>query len=211
MRVTTNHELPPKNLEERFKAFCEIFNTKLVSRDEYRVFNILMRVKLWQLCHNDTVPVARHRLNDILGRKNHLFHIVFPSIWPFITSSSVFSLLSSFAFYFNGVVSLKRVILFSVLTVCCTTGRFCAIIDEATYKGHHTLVVRNGIKIGSILLSVSEAVLFSALFRTFFYFTLLPSAQVAFTAPAPGIYNVHYLGVPFSNTCLLTCSSLSVT
>jgi len=36
--------------------------------------------KLLQICIKDQMPNSKVNLNNILGRKSHLFHVVFPSV-----------------------------------------------------------------------------------------------------------------------------------
>lgn len=152
-----------------------------------------------------------YKLNNVLGRKLHLFHVVFPSIWPFLTSIGAFLLLSCILFVINNIVSSSSLIIILLFLIISAIFWFRAIIDEATFKGHHTLVVRNGLIYGFWLFIISEIMLFFGLFWAFFNCAISPAIQVGLIIPALSVENVPYLGVPLFNTALLLCSSLSVT
>jgi len=161
--------------------------------------------------YSDLNETARYKLNKVLGRKLHLFHVVFPSIWPILTSISLFLLLSCILFIINKLTSSISLFILVLFVLCSLIFWFRAIIDEATYKGHHTLVVRNGLTYGFWLFIASEIMLFFGLFWAFFNCAISPAIQVGLLIPALSIENVPYLGVPLFNTALLLCSSLSVT
>lgn len=87
----------------------------------------------------------------------HLFHLVAPSAWPLLTSFAAFFLVSGMAFYMHQVSYGGYALIFGLLCVLyCVTLWFNDIIDESTYAGHHTLAVRQGLRIGFILFVVSE-------------------------------------------------------
>jgi len=98
-------------------------------------------------------------------KQYHTFHLVNPSPWPFFGSFSVFSLAGGFTMYLHnyqggGFISLLG--LFLVIFTMFVWWR--DIIREATFQGHHTLVVQRGLRIGVILFIVSEVMFFVAFF-----------------------------------------------
>ena len=194
-----------KDLSNEFKrqATFDVILSKL---------NKKSRDFLLNLCMKDQNVNAKYKLNKVLGRKSHLFHVVFPSIWPFLTSMGAFFFLSYLLFVVNDVENAVKHLFFAFLFLGWSVHHwFRAIIDEATFKGHHTLVVRRGLIYGFWLFIASEIMLFFGLFWAFFHCSISPAIQVGFLIPAAGIQNVPYLGVPLFNTSLLLCSSLSVT
>ena len=55
---------------------------------------------------------------------------------------------------------------------------FFDIITEATFEGHHTIKVQNGLRLGVYLFIVSEVMFFFSFFVAFFYTSLAPSAEI---------------------------------
>lgn len=112
--------------------------------------------KLANICVKEQKATAKKNLNNVLGRRSHLFHVVFPSIWPFLTSIAAFFFVSSLLFFINNLDTKRFFIYALIMLLLSLGGWFRAIIDEATFKGYHTLVVRKGLHLGFWLFLVSE-------------------------------------------------------
>ena len=52
------------------------------------------------------------------------------------------------------------------------------VIRESTFQGHHTEVVKKGLKIGMLLFILSEVCFFVAFFWAFFHSSLSPAVEL---------------------------------
>ena len=52
------------------------------------------------------------------------------------------------------------------------------VIREATFQGHHTEVVKRGLKIGMLIFILSEVCFFVAFFWAFFHSSLAPAVEL---------------------------------
>ena len=108
--------------------------------------------------------------------RRHLFHIVEPSACPVLVALGIFLLTSGFALYTHNIIEGPFVLLTGLLIILLTV--FCwfwDIINESTYFGYHTLVVRNGLKSGFLSFIISEIMLFFGFFWAFFHSAICPS------------------------------------
>lgn len=145
------------------------------------------------------------------GRK-HLFHIVFPSIWPLLTSISVFFVVSGFIYFIHRIWFGGWFFLFGImLLLYCSYFWFSDIIIESTFLGYHTLIVKKGLKLGFLLFLVSEFMLFFGFFWAFFHSSICPSILLGSIWPPVGITVISFIGYPFFNTVLLVVSGFAVT
>lgn len=147
---TSNIELTNANI---FNIMREILEVDV----NFKNLDSASQLKLLNICAKDYKSKKKNKLNNVLGRKSHLFHVVFPSIWPFLTSVAAFFFLSSLLFLFNGIEGAVKIFFFAfLLLLIFMYCWFRTIIDEATFKGHHTLVVRRGLIYGFWLFIASE-------------------------------------------------------
>ena len=130
------------------------------------------------------------------------YHLVDQSPWPILAS---FSLLITtlgavlyFHFYEIGAYALSfgLISLFTVLFLW-----FKDVVREATFQGHHTLKVKNGIKLGLILFILSEVLFFAGFFWAFFHSSLVPAISLGSVWPPLGINSLN----PSPGTHSLCC------
>jgi len=144
--------------------------------------------------------------------KRHLFHIVDPSPWPILAAIGAFLLTSGLAFHMHRILYGGYILLFGgSLLVMVAFHWFRDIINESTYLGYHTLVVRSGLKSGFLLFIASEVMLFLGFFWAFFHSALCPSAEFASIWPPLGIPVIKFFHYPLLNTVILLVSGFSVT
>jgi len=88
---------------------------------------------------------------------------------------------------------------------------FSDIVDEATFGGYHTKVVKFGLRLGFMLFIVSEMMLFFGFFWAFFHAALCPSVEIGSIFPPQGIYPIVTRDFPLFNTFVLIVSGITVT
>lgn len=145
-------------------------------------------------------------------RTRHLFHLVDPSPWPLVSAFSAFFFLSGLAFSMHNLYYSD--IFFFIAFIMLLTSMyfwFLDIVQEATYAGHHTLVVRAGLRYGFLLFIFSEIMLFFGFFWAFFHSSFCPSILLGGQWPPVGIIIIPVEEFPLFNTALLIISGFSVT
>lgn len=150
-------------------------------------------------------------------KEKHQFHLVDSSLLPVVTGFSVMLVVMSLVFYwhpsavpvvnhFDGLlVQLAFFIFISVLF-----SWFVTVVKESS-QGHHTKVVRNGLRYGMALFIVSEIMFFFAFFWGFFHFSLSPSIAIGCVWPPRSIQSMDIWGLPLVNTLLLLTSGATIT
>ncbi|HSF93052.1 MAG TPA: cytochrome c oxidase subunit 3 [Paracoccaceae bacterium] len=142
--------------------------------------------------------------------KNHDYHILKPSIWPFIGALSAFVLLSGSVMFFhdNG----PWIMLAGFAMVFYTMyGWWKDVIAEGE-AGDHTNVVVIGLRYGVILFITSEVMFFVAWFWSFFKHALYPMTEGAGGVwPPVGIETFDPWHLPLINTLILLCSGCFAT
>jgi len=144
--------------------------------------------------------------------KKHLFHIVDPSPWPIISALGAFFMLSGVVFYIHDIFFGGYFALLGLTLVALSAFFwFFDIVQEATYVGHHTLVVRAGLRFGFLLFIASEIMLFFGFFWAFFHASYSPAIVLGYDWPPVGVTAIPVFEFPLFNTALLIISGLSIT
>ncbi|WP_027840769.1 cytochrome c oxidase subunit 3 [Pyruvatibacter mobilis] len=155
--------------------------------------------------------------------KNHDYHLVDPSPWPFVGS------VSAFVMMLGGVVAMKpgtfgmegswlffigfAMVLYTML------GWWRDVVKEAEHQGHHTPVVQLHHRYGMVLFIASEVMFFVAWFWAYFDASLFTGevaqyARVEATGgvwPPVGIETFDPFHLPLMNTLILLTSGTTVT
>ncbi|NVO24282.1 cytochrome c oxidase subunit 3 [Donghicola sp. C2-DW-16] len=141
--------------------------------------------------------------------KNHDYHVLPPSIWPFLGAVAGFIML------FGAVLWMKEsgpwmfaIGFVGVLYVMF--GWWSDTVSE-NFAGDHTPVVRIGLRYGFILFIMSEVMFFAAWFWTFFKHALYPMPAVGGVWPPEGIETFDPWHLPLINTLILLCSGAACT
>ncbi|MAY31970.1 MAG: cytochrome c oxidase subunit 3 [Rhodovulum sp.] len=145
--------------------------------------------------------------------KNHDYHIINPSIWPFLGSVGALIML-------YGAVRLMHdegiaMFLVGLAMVAYVMFAWWSDVVSESRAGDHTPVVRIGLRYGFILFIMSEVMFFVAWFWSFFKHALYPmgpeSPAVDGVWPPVGIETFDPWHLPLINTLILLCSGAAAT
>nr|QBZ38152.1 cytochrome c oxidase subunit III [Matsumuramata muiri]QWW90532.1 cytochrome c oxidase subunit III [Matsumuramata muiri] len=143
-------------------------------------------------------------------KKNHPFHLVTKSPWPFLSSFSLMSMLIASINF----LTFKEIqfMLFTMLILSFNLYQWWRDVSrESSIKGDHTLIVKKMIKLGMILFIISEVMFFFSFFWSFFHSSLAPNFELGMKWPPKGITPFNPLEIPLLNTIILVSSGASIT
>jgi cytochrome c oxidase subunit 3 len=145
--------------------------------------------------------------------KHHDYHILHPSIWPFLGAAGGFVMLFGAVLWMHGygpwMFAAGAVVVAYVMFAWWSD-----VIAEA-HGGDHTPVVRIGLRYGFILFIMSEVMFFSAWFWSFFKHAMYPGGPTQpeeyLTWPPHGIETFDPWHLPLINTLILLLSGAACT
>jgi cytochrome c oxidase subunit 3 len=152
--------------------------------------------------------------------KNHDYHIIPPSPWPFYGAISALVMLIGAILGFHG----ESYVIFLVgfAAACYVAYNWWSDVVSESKAGDHTPVVVIGLRYGVILFIISEVMFFSAWFWNFFKHAIFPAPDIegarASTLDLPvgawppeGIVTFDPWHLPLINTLILLLSGCTVT
>jgi cytochrome c oxidase subunit 3 len=143
------------------------------------------------------------------GQRQHDYHILPPSIWPFLGAAGGYDMLYGLVLLFHGHGPWVGLIGFA--TVIYTMYCWWSDVIAESRIGDHTPVVQIGLRYGMIMFIISEVMFFSAWFWSFFKNALYPMAAIDHTWPPPGVETFDPWHLPLINTLILLCSGCAAT
>lgn len=146
--------------------------------------------------------------------KNHDYHILHPSIYPFLGSVGAFVMLWGGAHWMKGQWG-PAVFLLGLGVVLGTMAGWWIDVAREGEQGDHTPVVQIGLRYGIILFIISEVMFFAAWFWAFFKNALYPMGPMSPLRdgvwPPEGIQTFDPWHLPLINTLILLLSGVAVT
>lgn len=151
--------------------------------------------------------------------KNHDYHILTPSIWPFLGAVCGFVMLFGAVLFISPKIEHNQpyVFLAGLLGVLYVMYGWWSETVRENIEGDHTPVVRIGLRYGVIMFIMSEVMFFSAWFWAFFKNALYPmdpngnSPAVDGVWPPAGIETFDPWHLPLINTLILLLSGCAAT
>lgn len=145
--------------------------------------------------------------------KNHDYHILAPSIWPFLGALMAFIMLLGAVLWLHDITPFLFFIGFAgVLYVMYAW--WSDVVGDA-HSGDHTPVVSLGLRYGFIMFIMSEVMFFAAWFWSFFKNAMYPmtegSPKIDGVWPPIGIETFDPWHLPLMNTLILLCSGAAAT
>jgi cytochrome c oxidase subunit 3 len=147
------------------------------------------------------------------GAKNHPYHILPPSAWPFVGSMAALLLTGGGVMWMHDHPAGIYVTALGLLGVLFTMFSWWADVIREAHAGDHTPVVQLHLRYGMILFIASEVMFFVAWFWAYFNAALFPSAveSVGGHWPPEGMEVLDPFGWPLVNTMILLCSGTTIT
>ncbi len=142
--------------------------------------------------------------------KNHDYHILNPSVWPFIGAVGGFTMLFGAVLFFHDYG--PWLLLIGAALIAYVMFAWWSDVVTESHVGDHTPVVQIGLRYGFILFIMSEVMFFSAWFWNFFKHALYPMEEGSGGVwPPVGIETFDPWHLPLINTLVLLASGAAAT
>jgi cytochrome c oxidase subunit III len=147
--------------------------------------------------------------------KNHDYHILPPSIWPFLGAVGAFVMLFGAVLWMHDMGPWLGLI--GLATVLYVMFAWWSDVVHESQVGDHTPVVSIGLRYGFIMFIMSEVMFFAAWFWSFFKHAMYPihpeglSPAIDGVWPPAGIETFDPWHLPLINTLILLCSGAAAT
>jgi len=142
----------------------------------------------------------------------HGNHIVEPSLWPIITSFSLFGFLYVLALTSHGYIGNPIFVILNILTLFFSIILWTKdVVIESTFLGDHTLKVRKGIIMAYLLFLLTEILFFVGIFWAYIHSSMGPTVEIGSMWPPIDIISIGPLELPLFNTIILLSSGATIT
>ena len=138
------------------------------------------------------------------------FLAVQTSLWPFIVSFILFSVIGNVVLWINIKITLSSVLFPLIILVFLAFMWWKDVIRERLL-GYHTHKLEVRLRIGMLLFILSEVFFFVSFFWAFYDATLSPTVEIGLTWPPKGISPLSVYSVPLLNTVILLTRGITVT
>ena len=149
--------------------------------------------------------------------KPHPYHIVRPSIWPFIGSIAAGLFVMGIVWFMHDIklaefnIGIKGIAIGFIAILLVMFFWWKDVIYETVTEKVHNKITEVGMRYGMALFIASEVMFFVAFFWAFFNGAFYPTEAIGFTWPPQGLEVIPAFPLPFLMTLILLLSGCTVT